>query len=330
MWLGSQTVDSKLAIDYISNFRNRRTRAAARKVWSQAQGKAVLDLCQHHYWRRIWIVQEILLAQDIVIYYGDKTVRWSGLEAVMSYFRGVEGSGRIHEHSPAAAVLGSDAARIVESRNSWPLLHFESKPGALEYLLTTYHDMESTELRDRVYGLLGLVEDVKAKPDGFTISVDYSLPTAQLFSEVYFCLQATPTFDTTAARLALINQLIDRLKVSPRDPLVIAAKAKAEPDVQYQRYKVPSPPLRGSEARRRSNEIAFSKMLQQYNELQEQTAFENMEMQKAQAFWDPTESMSKRDATSVDTPRYVSIPDTPLNSTSMTTPRPPIRRHHSA
>lgn len=47
-----------------------------------------------------------------------------------------------------------------------------------------------------------------------------------------------------------------------------------------------------------SNAQAFSEMLDQYNQLQQQTTMENMEMQKTQAFWNPLESMSKRDATS--------------------------------
>ena len=46
------------------------------------------------------------------------------------------------------------------------------------------------------------------------------------------------------------------------------------------------------------NARAFSEMLDQHNQLQQQTAMEKMEMEKAQAFWNPLESMSKRDATS--------------------------------
>lgn len=45
------------------------------------------------------------------------------------------------------------------------------------------------------------------------------------------------------------------------------------------------------------NAAAFNDMLEQYNELQAQTMEENMEMQKAQAFWNPLESLSKSDAT---------------------------------
>ena len=52
------------------------------------------------------------------------------------------------------------------------------------------------------------------------------------------------------------------------------------------------------QVKRQDNAAAFSDMLDQYNELQEQTMEENMEMQKAQAFWNPLESMSKQDATS--------------------------------
>lgn len=42
----------------------------------------------------------------------------------------------------------------------------------------------------------------------------------------------------------------------------------------------------------------FSNMLDRYNTLHQQTMMENMEMQKAQAFWNPLDSMSKRGATS--------------------------------
>ena len=47
-----------------------------------------------------------------------------------------------------------------------------------------------------------------------------------------------------------------------------------------------------------SNADEFNDMLDQYDELQQQTMTENLEMQKAQAFWNPLESMSKEDATS--------------------------------
>lgn len=46
------------------------------------------------------------------------------------------------------------------------------------------------------------------------------------------------------------------------------------------------------------NALAIEAMLNQYHELQQQTMMENMEMQKAQAFCNPLESMPKRDATS--------------------------------
>jgi hypothetical protein len=45
------------------------------------------------------------------------------------------------------------------------------------------------------------------------------------------------------------------------------------------------------------NAAAFAAMPDQYNELQEQKMEKTMKMQKAQAFWNPLESMSKSDAT---------------------------------
>ena len=46
------------------------------------------------------------------------------------------------------------------------------------------------------------------------------------------------------------------------------------------------------------NARAFNQMLEEYNELQQQMMIEDMEMQKARSFWNPLESMSKKDATS--------------------------------
>lgn len=45
------------------------------------------------------------------------------------------------------------------------------------------------------------------------------------------------------------------------------------------------------------NAQAFSQLPNQYNDLQQQTMIERMEMQKAQAFWNPLESLSKQDTT---------------------------------
>ena len=54
----------------------------------------------------------------------------------------------------------------------------------------------------------------------------------------------------------------------------------------------------GVDASRSDKATNFNSMLQQYNDLQQQTMLENMETQRAQAFWNPISSMSKRDATS--------------------------------
>lgn len=50
--------------------------------------------------------------------------------------------------------------------------------------------------------------------------------------------------------------------------------------------------------RQSSNENSFNTLLAQFNALQQQTMLENLEMQKAQQFWNPLESMTKKDATS--------------------------------
>ena len=40
---------------------------------------AFAKLCSHSYWTRLWIVQEILLANKLLIHYGRHSFVWNGL-----------------------------------------------------------------------------------------------------------------------------------------------------------------------------------------------------------------------------------------------------------
>jgi hypothetical protein len=85
----------------------------------------------------------------------------------------------------------------------------------------------------------------------------------------------------------LLDREFEHLSVrTPPRPKTPPPKPKTPPP------RTPSPSNGGS------NAAAFNAMLNQYNQLQQQTMLENMEMQKAQAFWNPLESISKKDATS--------------------------------
>jgi hypothetical protein len=54
-------------------------KGAVATSWSRSQAGAILLLCHNKYWSRIWIVQEVMVAKDIVICCGQCSFRWAQL-----------------------------------------------------------------------------------------------------------------------------------------------------------------------------------------------------------------------------------------------------------
>jgi len=44
---------------------------------------ALLDLFHRPFWSRIWILQEVMMATDLLVLYGDDTVDWLGCESII-------------------------------------------------------------------------------------------------------------------------------------------------------------------------------------------------------------------------------------------------------
>jgi len=83
VWLGSPTEDSDLAMDYVA--KQQPIGAGASKAaeylkqghqrWTDSEGKAFYNLCRNGYWRRVWIVQELMQGRRIVVFCGSKNFK---------------------------------------------------------------------------------------------------------------------------------------------------------------------------------------------------------------------------------------------------------------
>jgi hypothetical protein len=76
VWLGSEADNSTLAM---KAFETRETR----EQWSTEEGRAMLELFNRTYWRRVWIVQEFVLAQKLTINCGKKHVSGQDLVSLV-------------------------------------------------------------------------------------------------------------------------------------------------------------------------------------------------------------------------------------------------------
>lgn len=51
------------------------------KIWRKRSGNSIRQLCERRYWTRLWVLQELTLAQDIRVLCGKQQIRWSDLRA---------------------------------------------------------------------------------------------------------------------------------------------------------------------------------------------------------------------------------------------------------
>jgi hypothetical protein len=106
------------------------------------------------YWSRVWVVQECITSQDLVIACGNRYMDFRlSLVRLYHWETGYDGA---HAH--------------INRRISW-----QSTRQSLLEVLSEFSTMEYGNPRDRVYGLLGLVSHDEQ------VTIDYSRPPRQVF-----------------------------------------------------------------------------------------------------------------------------------------------------
>jgi hypothetical protein len=167
--------------------------------------KAFEEIISSGYWKRIWIVQEIMLARRVILCYGSECVDWDSWAQCASMFA---------RHPP----YSTPAERIYLWKSSWPKRPKMTKAQALHSLLDLFHDMESSDVRDKMYGLCGLLERMYSDRGGGRVNIDYSLAPSVLIADVcrHFSRRFRRPFDARAAHV--LFDLIDRLAATLRIP----------------------------------------------------------------------------------------------------------------
>ncbi|KAL6861939.1 HET domain-containing protein [Trichoderma novae-zelandiae] len=181
------------------------------RYWSGQEWKALRHLSYAPYWSRVWVVQEVLLASNLQIWCGPFTFSPTLLgripqsrEAVETKFDAdgrpsVLRSDASRVRSPSEAILGhrmrliprmtKDTTRegcvmgtladmtAVLRQPSETFERYQSRvPDPLRDIIRKYGRLQCTDIRDRLYGFLGLLKDSsrkKIKPD-YTRGVEHT------------------------------------------------------------------------------------------------------------------------------------------------------------
>ncbi|KAJ4202729.1 hypothetical protein NW759_015293 [Fusarium solani] len=180
IWLGLENDNSDLAMDFIAT---KGTRGLRRRgpgfhaIWPRHVGKALSDLCERAYWRRMWIIQEIVHADNITVWCGAKSFRWHVLESLYLTLKTLEETSWFAHHPHAIGVLQSSACTMVWQRAHWR--HPDTPPPRLQDLIDIFRDWQCTDIRDKVFALVSMASHETA------IVPDYSKSAL----DVYWAVQ---------------------------------------------------------------------------------------------------------------------------------------------
>ena len=179
VWLGEADATSDMAFDLMPKIDSRWVNSAeeASSVWS-----FYFDATRRPYMSRVWIIQEFALARrDPVVLCGHKQVSWSLFMSAykalaLDFFTTIDMVRQDYAEGRVPGVLAKLRYDLFDELRTT----INQDGGAdLRQLLIMSRPSETTEPRDRIYGLLEIldVEDRKH------FEVDYSKPTAMIYAE---------------------------------------------------------------------------------------------------------------------------------------------------
>ncbi|ORX95479.1 heterokaryon incompatibility protein-domain-containing protein [Clohesyomyces aquaticus] len=179
VWLGAQSDNSGVAMDYVKRKAAQGLKPKGlgfQSIWTREEGKALRDLCERPYWRRMWVIQEIVHAKKIIVWCGLQSFTWDCVESLYLKLKRLQDTHWFPHHEFAIEVLQSSAAVMVWQRAHYK--HPETPTPSLRALIEVYRHWQCADIRDKVFALVSM-----ASPQT-TVSPQYS----QSARDVYFAV----------------------------------------------------------------------------------------------------------------------------------------------
>jgi hypothetical protein len=181
--------------------------------WKVAEALRLFMSCR--WWRRMWIVQEVVVPKDIKLIYGRATARWEIFHrAATSWTQHstVCCINATQQISPECSKLLNRICRTIVSigqvrkqyqhRRLSPLpsqINVDIEP--LVSLLHLFRDREASDPRDKVYALLALLPDQAARA---IIQPDYTISASEVFQKTALTIiQQSQSLSIIAADLGV-------------------------------------------------------------------------------------------------------------------------------
>ncbi|KAF2468420.1 uncharacterized protein BDR25DRAFT_304884 [Lindgomyces ingoldianus] len=204
IWLGPEADDSNLAAALLEEVASRADSVKdVKSLISAGVGKpdfaAVVSLFERDYWRRLWVVQEVFNAKDIVVYCGSTKLPWDVFRLASHVFWR-------HKDDLGYYFPGGNNQKVSQNQSTYSQVLVYQGPGSFpdlnsligfgeESLLEVMRACRrklSSDPRDKVFGILGVLpQEIRSE-----FAVDYTLSVKDVYINVVdYILSTTDSLD---------------------------------------------------------------------------------------------------------------------------------------
>ncbi|KAE8452758.1 hypothetical protein EG329_013030 [Mollisiaceae sp. DMI_Dod_QoI] len=179
IWLGEVYDQSNIAMKTIATITKDYSMAGTPEVVPEVDDpfgryQAILSLYNRPYWSRLWILQEVCLAAKLRVHCGTKSVTWEQFDHFWMNFRRSD----VLNEDPSLGISYSIPEGLEKLMD---MMHRRTCFSGLLHLLKVSRHLHCWDIRDRVFGLLGLVHQrLGSQP----LQADYSTGLQQLYVDV--------------------------------------------------------------------------------------------------------------------------------------------------
>ncbi|KAH8667498.1 heterokaryon incompatibility protein-domain-containing protein, partial [Tricladium varicosporioides] len=173
VWLGEMADDIDGALENICL-------AANREYIEHSKKKIILNLLQRSWFQRIWVLQEVAAARHVVIMCGPIEISgYAFCLGLKSLELPYTASPKLQSVPSLIYLIERAGLRYKYTKRSLERISLET--GHLVELVDMFHTREASDLRDKVYALLGMSSDDLDKAG---LQPDYSVPWSKLFRKL--------------------------------------------------------------------------------------------------------------------------------------------------
>lgn len=165
VWLGPHAEDSQLAIPLLEEIAKGKVSKKRIRAVSNPDSWALRNLFKREFWNRLWVVQEVFLAQEIWVFCGSSQLPWEAYKIASDSFWEQESDPHLRQGPSNFPDMGSFVGMGTDS---------------LLEVLRACRKKVTENPRDKIFGLLGILPEETRKE----IPVNYDQPVKALYIDV--------------------------------------------------------------------------------------------------------------------------------------------------